>query len=351
MNQDYLYSIQALRGLAAILVLIGHVLHEGYTGWGTAHIYYPFGVGVHIFFVISGFVIAYNSPKFFGTPGGIKKFLWRRALRIIPLYWIYLSLMLLAITLFPDQIKTARYEFWHTVQSYFFIPHVNPAGFIRPILSLGWTLNYEMYFYLIFAVFMILPHRSYLKALTMFFIASSVVWFFIPTDWIAVKFWTSPIILEFLAGAWIGHLYYKSIRLPSKTFWPLSFSTALAFIGLYFVPIALLLPVMAVASILLVLTLTLPRDMELIRMPKIFMALGDSSYSLYLSHAFTIGFLGLLWSFSLKEIFDPNLFLLMVIITATAAGHCAYWLIEKPLLRILGGAFCPNNSSGKTSRA
>lgn len=348
MNKNYLASVQALRGIAAILVLIGHVLHEGYISWGAAHFYYPFGVGVHIFFVISGFVIAYNSPKFFETPGGIKKFLWRRVLRVIPLYWIYLSLMLLALTVFPDQIKTARYEFWHVLQSYLFIPHINPAGDIRPILSLGWTLNYEMYFYLIFAVFMILPRHFYLKALTVFFIVSSVLWFFIPHAWTAVKFWTSPIILEFLAGAWIGHLYSQNIRLPGKVFWPLCLITSCAFVGLYFTPISLLLLVMGVASILLVLTVTLPIGLDHIRIPKFFMALGDSSYSLYLSHAFTIGLLGLFWSISLKEILNPNIFMLIVIIVATIVGHWAYWLVEKSLLRILGDTSRSKNSILRT---
>jgi exopolysaccharide production protein ExoZ len=346
MTSSYVSSIQALRGIAALLVLIGHVLYEGYSSWGTVKFHYPFGVGVHIFFVISGFVIAYNSPKFFGVPGGIKKFLWRRALRIVPLYWFYTSLMLLALFLFPEALQTARYDFWHAVQSYLFIPHINPAGAARPILSLGWTLNYEMYFYLVFAVFMLLPLKFFMPALSSFFVLTTLLWLILPPEWSALKFWSSPIVLEFLAGAWIGYLRYKNFSLPRLSFWPLALCTALAFGALYFIPPAYLLPLMGGASVLLILTATLPAGIERLKAPEILCALGDSSYSLYLSHAFVIGIMGLLWSWIFADILNPYAYMALSIVIAAAAGHIAYWLIERPLLVWIAGG---NSAASRSS--
>jgi peptidoglycan/LPS O-acetylase OafA/YrhL len=346
MTVNYFFSIQALRGVAALLVLIGHVLHEGYASWGTVKFTYPFGVGVHIFFVISGFVIAYNSPKFFGQRGGIKKFLWRRILRIVPLYWFYTSLMLLALFLFPEALQTTHYEFWHAVQSYLFIPHINPSGAIRPILSLGWTLNYELYFYLVFALFMLLPFKFFMPALTGFFALTTLLWFIVPLEWVALKFWSSPIVLEFLAGAWIGYLRYKNFSLPRYMLWPLALCTALAFGVLYFIPPAYFLPFMGVASVLLVLCVTLPAGIDSTQAPRFLRALGDSSYSLYLSHAFVIGVMGLLWGWVFADILNPYAYMALSIVIAAAAGHIAYWLIERPLLVWIAGG---NNAASPSS--
>jgi len=111
----------------------------------------PLGAGVDLFFVISGFIIVYASEPLFGKANAAE-FLRRRTLRIVPLYWLALTmrLALLAVAAragmkaFPDGAMIAA--------SYFFIPY-DCQGFGPdypfPILDLGWSLNYEIFFYLL----------------------------------------------------------------------------------------------------------------------------------------------------------------------------------------------------------
>src|SRR5512146_2076335 len=100
-----LRSIQILRALAACLVVIGHCLHE------TAEIaarngrlplridLIDWGIGVDIFFVISGFIMIYTTADLFGQPGAMRTFLTRRIIRIVPLYWLMTAGLILTFLL------------------------------------------------------------------------------------------------------------------------------------------------------------------------------------------------------------------------------------------------------------
>ena len=157
-------SVQMLRALAALMVVVGHVQAQAiydaarFGGSFTPSHILPWGAGVDLFFVISGFIMVVSSEKLFAAPHAPVTFITRRLARIIPLYWAFSTLYLLTKASFgaaganpfptwPDII--ASYAFW-------------PAdtfgdGFPRPFYTLGWTLNYEMFFYALFAVFLVFP--------------------------------------------------------------------------------------------------------------------------------------------------------------------------------------------------
>ena len=145
-----LTGIQYLRAVAALLVLVNHLTFYlpsgGYRFW-------PGGVGVDIFFVISGAVmwwVARNARPL--------TFAWRRLLRIVPLYWLVLAFV---AVLWPGGGIDPWLDFplQDILRSFLFIPFANGArgGAVQPVLGVGWTLNLEIYFYGIFALSLFAP--------------------------------------------------------------------------------------------------------------------------------------------------------------------------------------------------
>src|ERR1700692_1470903 len=139
-----LLSIQYLRGLAALSVLATHALQ-----WPLAEI--KMGLlktrrhGVDVFFVISGFIITTIAG---GGRFNPRDFLVRRAFRIVPAYWAATLLITILAVAIPSQFRTTVPTIEGLVKSLLFIPSLEPKA---PLLLLGWTLNFEAFFYLLFA--------------------------------------------------------------------------------------------------------------------------------------------------------------------------------------------------------
>ncbi|MGF6610780.1 peptidoglycan/LPS O-acetylase OafA/YrhL [Paraburkholderia sp. WSM4175] len=145
-------SIQALRALAALGVGAFHT--DGIVaahGW-LVHVFprvSRYGeIGVDVFFVISGFVMAQVTR---GLPSGIqsaRSFICARNARVVPLYWI-LTALFIALVAFvrgvPQAFGHARVSAWHALSSFQFLPSMSWTGMAASVRGVGWTLNYEMY--------------------------------------------------------------------------------------------------------------------------------------------------------------------------------------------------------------
>ena len=68
----------------------------------------PWGAGVDLFFVISGFIMVYPSNRLFAEPGGAKIFAWRRLSRIVPLYWCAMALLLVKMPVLHKPMPMLR---------------------------------------------------------------------------------------------------------------------------------------------------------------------------------------------------------------------------------------------------
>src|SRR5882672_247790 len=134
-------SVQALRALAALCVVVYHV---DFVGRGA--------FGVDIFFVISGFIICHVTAK------DHDGFLRKRLIRIVPLYWAG-TLCLYCLGLVAPRLLQSEPTLSGLVNSLLFIPYAKEGGRVYPILFLGWTLNYEMFFYALFACALALNRR------------------------------------------------------------------------------------------------------------------------------------------------------------------------------------------------
>jgi hypothetical protein len=107
--------------------------------------------GVDLFFVISSFIMVVSSRRLIGQPGAWRRFLVLRLVRIVPLHLLATVAKLALIVAVPAMALHSRPTMWNAVASFLFLPSRNTMGAIRPIIDVGWTLSFEMLFYLAFA--------------------------------------------------------------------------------------------------------------------------------------------------------------------------------------------------------
>jgi exopolysaccharide production protein ExoZ len=154
-----LSSLQFLRAIAAWMVVFHHY-NQVFFNWDTSgsimgqglgDLFRYYGkLGVDIFFVISGFIMYYSLNK---KPATSRDFLINRIVRVLPVYWFY-TFLLLVLALFTLVEIKSQFTAASLFKSLFFIPHDNPSeslGFY-PFLTVGWTLNFEMFFYFTLAL-------------------------------------------------------------------------------------------------------------------------------------------------------------------------------------------------------
>ncbi len=302
-SKSILPYVQGLRAAAAFSVAFYHIAHDAIAN-GTdpdgviaaAAKFMPWDAGVDIFFVISGFVIVHASISLFGTGAkGASTFLHRRLARIVPLYWIMTLAFLAVLWAGRSAINGAIGGPAYIAASFLFLPWPRPDGLMEPALGLGWTLNDEMFFYLVFTLFIALPRARAVAGvailLGLFVLAGRIAGFANPQ----LAFWSNPIILEFCAGMGLAQLIAAGVRLPV---WLRLGLPLLAIAALHLAPdpgtwraafwgIPALMLVAAAALAPIPTTLSVPKRMAV--------RLGDASYALYLVHPFIMRFLSIFW--------------------------------------------------------
>jgi exopolysaccharide production protein ExoZ len=281
-----LSSIQVLRAIAALLVLVAH---QGPVigAFGEAPDAVPdlsFGTfGVDLFFVISGFIMVHTAGKLFGQPGAAVQFLSRRLLRIVPLYWA-LTAALIAGPLIKYGALPKETSLQHLLASFLFFPTLSPQGTPEPVFTVGWTLNYEMLFYVLFALALFLRRDLALISLTAVLFILPLV----PFSSLPFSFWSDSIIFEFAFGMWIGWLYSRGMRLSGLI--GILIAAAGMIVAIYANQAGLnLTPRIAwwgIPAALIIAGIALS-DLEVPFFLFPLVALGDASYALYLVHWLT----------------------------------------------------------------
>ncbi|SPJ16831.1 putative Exopolysaccharide production protein ExoZ [Burkholderiales bacterium] len=287
--------------------------------------------GVDLFFVISGFVMTYTAAKHAYTQWG---FLRRRLARIVPMYWLMTALTAVIAIAAPGILRTTRFSPDSFIRSLLFLPGDSP-----PLLHLGWTLNYEMFFYVGFTIFLGLSSWPRIVALATLFVGLvAIVEFFHPT-FDALVFYGNPVTFEFLFGCLIGAAYLDR-RLARV---PLGASLVLLVLGLGLMVLgginddALLhraalrgIPAAIVAFSILSIEQGIPfRNRWLHK-------LGDATFSIYLTHIFVVMGLRRLW---LEENLPTTgiavyAYVAICVSIAAATGVVAYETIEVRLTKV-----------------
>lgn len=344
-----LLTIQVLRGIAASMVALGHATIEvpklaGFAGPVTT---FNYGFGVDIFFVISGFIMMYTASEGFGSARGRKKFAVARLTRIVPVYWI-LTTALLVLTYFaPAIFNSPRPTAAVLLGSYFFLPMPNAAGQGLPILAVGWTLNFEMMFYALFVAAMFLPRRLGVPALLGALALLAVIGAMSQPSSVMLAFWTNSIILEFGFGILIALICPWLARTGQRVGIALMTAGFAFFVAMHFssasgLPPRFIIDGLPAAVIVMGGVICDLRRRSIAIAPLIL--LGDASYSLYLSHMFAVRGTRVFWNMLHLPPIVP-LFCFAAFAMAVMAGIALALSFELPLHRVarrrLSAIFAP----------
>jgi exopolysaccharide production protein ExoZ len=333
-------GIEVLRFVAALMVVVLHstfYVHErlepGFPVYGQG------GNGVRLFFVISGFVMITSSQRLIEALHGWRVFAVKRIIRIVPLYWAVTSLKLAILLATPAVVLHSGADWGHIAKSYFFIPAKNPAGEISPFLGVGWTLNFEMFFYALFAVAMLTRSRP-IAFTAPVLVALSLLSFVKTSDWPApLFFFCDPIVLDFLAGMLVARWAVRGARLPDGVSYALALAGLVGLFGPWPFPgdatpagafLDSSIRTILSSSIVLAAVSLEPRLSG--RVPSAVLFMGAASYSLYLIHPIVAPAVphvlaGLGWKL-------PWLALPVSVAVACLAAAIAYRCFEMPVTRI-----------------
>ncbi|HEX5422880.1 MAG TPA: acyltransferase [Candidatus Acidoferrales bacterium] len=334
-----LLSIQYLRGAAALSIVVYHAftqLHRlGFRGENPDILL----AGLDIFFVISGFIMWYTT---FSRDIGPREFLQNRIVRIVPLYWAITSLYLFIFVAHPEWLQSTQFEFWYVAKSYLFIPAQSPAvpQIMWPLVVPGWSLNYEMFFYGLFAFTLFFAPQTrpgLLSAVLIFFICLQ---FFNPPSASIVGFYSSNIVLEFAFGVVLGWLYTNSLFTPSP---PVAILFVMLGIGVLlmhrFIPDVPRALGYGAPALLIVAGAVFYERSGRIRKFKLPKVIGDASYSIYLSHAVVLSALSQLWARvevpSAEQIDAWSFFVTSAVVASAICGVLVYRFLERPVLQKL----------------
>ena len=285
-------TVEMLRFVAALMVVFLHSTFYTHERLDPSFPIYASGVnGVRLFFVISGFVMVVSSEKLIGTADGWRVFATKRILRIVPLYWLITTVKLAILIAVPAVVFHAAIDWDYIAKSYAFIPARNVEGEISPLLGVGWTLNFEMFFYALFtfAIFARLRPMAFLAPVL---VGLSLLSLLRTSDWpVPIYFFSDPVVLDFLAGMLLALWAKRGLQLPAQLAWPVM---ALGMIGL-FVPWtypggssaagdllnSFIRTLLAAAVVLGAIALEARLHG---RLPRRVLFMGGASYSLYLIH-------------------------------------------------------------------
>ena len=286
-----LIQLQYMRAIAALLVVYFHsVLQLGNLGLASPTKIPIFGeCGVDLFLVLSGFVMWITTADRTVTP---TQFYARRIKRIVPLYWTVTLAAAAVAFVAPQLLRSTVFDIRHLLASLFFIPWTNPAlpagNIITPVVIPGWTLNYEMYFYLIFGIVLLLRENLRPFVLLLVLLGVFSICQILPDTLIAAVYFRNPVVFEFAAGVFVGQLYLRNVKLPETVSWGLIVFSLLTMV----VNDALDLTVSRLwifgIPAILILVSVISIDFTKIRPIPALRYLGDASYSIYLTHVFVL---------------------------------------------------------------
>jgi len=358
-------NLQVIRALAALAIVF---YHTDFRLFSDVHTDFT---AVRIFFVLSGFIMSYSTRK------DSRNFLVKRVVRIVPLYWISTTLILIwgnlgftnpyrVLPLFLNWLIKSPFQIlvWiqqnhgldnqttllALVKSFFFIPYINSGGNIKPLLGIGWTLNLEIFFYLIFALSLKIS-KKYAPILAIIFIGTielmtkslecdltlclfyysqNIVWLFVIG---IICFYIWDAVTEKTTKKFKGLLLWSAIFL-AITFFVLNLTpiaefsvfvqTIFYYIGGYILP----------ALVILCTVLLQKAGWQCTWAP--ILLLGDASYALYLTHTLFIEtFANIGQHFPL---FDPKtspISVLLILGMTSLFAIVVYKKVELPLLKYL----------------
>jgi exopolysaccharide production protein ExoZ len=353
-------NIQLLRAVAAYLVVFVHLSELLPETPITTFLHDKGYSGVDLFFVISGFIMVYSTSR---KKISASQFLLNRITRIIPLYYSTTLIVFgIAIT-FPLIFQNTSPDFYALLKSLTFVPFEKSPGRIYPLYYLGWTLNYEMFFYMIFALSLSFWYEMRVVLCATVILGLVLVGRYIgdPSNVISY-FYSQPIMLDFSLGMILALLRDQisaamrgSPVLPWLT---LSFgivtlltaSSLLTIAPPFYAPPTNTFVTFGLPAALIAMAAIGLHDVKTRGQPwQFFQEIGDASYSIYLSHFFIVG---ALTAFANHIHLPTTLRIILALITiplTAIVGICLFHFFERPARFILTRWTSPTSATRPTS--
>jgi exopolysaccharide production protein ExoZ len=339
-------AVQILRGVAASMVVFHHAAyaithyHPQHSVLATFYRLPELGAGgVDIFFVISGLVIAHAARKLPAGASSAREFAKRRLLRVLPPYWVF-SFILIAMWWTGIGLKGLIMTPMLVVTSLLLIPYTKADIYghvgVHPILDVGWTLTFEMYFYLLCSAVVwrvggnrIFPWVFVLLALCA---AASLTLTGFNSGLSSIT--SSPLLIEFAGGVLLAHFGTRALQ--RRTAWALITAGVAGLAASIFAPDPMAWRVLAwgVPGFLLVWgAIHIPVNLASAA-PRFFVFLGTASYTIYLAHPFFVLAAGTILKRGLGHMINADLLLIILTLTTVFATACLYFVIERPLIQM-----------------
>ena len=344
-KQGQFGGVQALRGAASLLVVANHasaLWSERLAPASGPPAFLRGSFGVDLFFIISGFVMAVSTTSPAKRPDAAAEFLRRRLIRIFPLYWLVTLIKVIAAYSHPQLLLHQQPSISNILASIFLIPTRLTHGPIGVVLAVGWTLSLEMVFYLFFALALKL-RRPPLQVLLPTLGALSIIGLFNRPSWPPITYLANPLILEFLAGVVLGAFRASlSSLLPVPARWLLLLASVLFFAFAPYTnaivgepPLAMLLriSIWGTAALSLVGSIVLLEPQIGTQLPRLALAIGDASYSIYLWQTLLLPALALLLlGFHLDRLsLGYTLCTVLSLVLCTLGGLLSFRFLERPV--------------------
>lgn len=308
-------SIQLMRGLAALTVIFMHIqmIKRG-------------AFGVELFFCISGFIMMHVTQR------GYEHFFTKRLIRIVPLYWLAAFLTAAILVIAPAVFRTLVFKPEFFVKTLLFLPfyYKGASGStVNSLVQVGWTLMLEMFYYVLFYISTRISqkHRHYISSLILIVLVT--VGSIVKTDNTFVRFYCQPVMLEFIFGMFSYKLLTNETTRAFKSFGKsvCVVSGCVLWLFLFFIDdipyVERMDRFIKYGLISFAVFLLLFKGFENCSIPKPLIALGNISYSLYLTHSFVVqGFSRLIYNI---DVYTP---LGVVLVIAVVLPLCLFvaWL-------------------------
>ena len=340
-------ALQALRAIAAISVVVHHVLLAIYkhspdrdvlslsTGarWGIDLL----ASGVDLFFVLSGFLMFHIAGPYVLGKRSTGHFLVHRLVRVWPVYAIATTLMLL---LMLYRSKGAPIFDMQPIRllSYLFVPSFNEIGSLQPIIGVGWTLNYEMLFYLLFALALLVRRIPLILSVAALLLSVILLARLFPEGSVIGTFAGNLILLEFLIGGMIA-LAHRSGHLARLPAVPTLLTGLALLLALAWVSSQDPLRFLARGVPAAIIFMGMLRLGNTVRWSRLTLLLGNASYSIYLLHILVIYELMYRMRFTFDRLGMLDYWVAAAIpllsLASIVVGVAFYLMIEKPLLAMM----------------
>ncbi len=339
-------SIQALRGIALLGIVGFHCLfiEKKYSGGDflLPDFLYLGQSGVDLFFVVSGFIMVTVTKGRFALNGEVIRFLWGRLTRIYPTYWFYFFLTLAIFLIKPDWVNASQGHQAQLIFSFLLFPSHQ-----LPLVMVAWSLIHELWFYLIFSIFLSFREWFLLPSLLIWGAIITIINLFVTvTDFSGIVLIAlHAYSLEFVMGALAALFFYHehSVKLSARSV--IVIITLILSIGFPMVYAFDILEreslvracVMGTLYGFLVYSFATIEILNKFSLPKPLQFLGDISYTVYLSHVLVLSAVGRLWLMTTpapNSLLDNMLASLIMLAAVVGYGWVGYRLVEHPLLRI-----------------